>query len=127
MVEAALGSAASFIPNDVSLHGLAIITGPNCGGKSTYIRYAQSTFASLQTLNQLRPRLLSRSTDALLLWLSVVCRSVGLAVLLAQVGSFVPAEDFEWSPVDRILARVGSSDSQVRGVSTFFAEMLETR
>jgi DNA mismatch repair protein MutS len=83
-----------FVPNDTELDGerfrLAIITGPNMAGKSTYIR------------------------------------QVALIVLMAQVGSFVPARSAEIGLVDRIFTRVGASDDLSRGQSTFMVEMNET-
>src|SRR5437870_1725015 len=83
-----------FVPNDTALDGenlrVAIVTGPNMAGKSTYIR------------------------------------QVALIVLMAQIGSFVPASSAEIGLVDRIFTRVGASDDLSRGQSTFMVEMNET-
>ncbi len=88
-----LGNMA-FVPNDTLLdedkNRLAILTGPNMAGKSTYLR------------------------------------QVALIVLLAQIGSFVPAGDAHIGLVDRIFTRVGASDNLAAGQSTFMVEMLET-
>lgn len=81
-----------FVPNDCDLSPekrIVVLTGPNMGGKSTYLR------------------------------------QVATIVLLAQAGSFVPAQKAELSPVDRIFTRVGAADHLSRGESTFMVEMLE--
>jgi DNA mismatch repair protein MutS len=83
-----------FIPNDLYLNSgsnlIAIITGPNMGGKSTYLRQA------------------------------------ALIAILAQMGSYVPAEEAELPLIDRIFTRIGASDNLARGRSTFMVEMTET-
>ena len=82
-----------FVANDLNLDDatrMLIITGPNMGGKSTYMR------------------------------------QTALIVLLAHIGSFVPAKSCELSLVDRIFTRIGSSDDLAGGRSTFMVEMSET-
>jgi len=87
-------SSDPFVPNDAELDSgdsqIVLLTGPNMGGKSTYLR------------------------------------QVALIVLMAQAGSFVPAEKAEIGAVDRIFTRVGASDDLARGESTFMVEMIET-
>jgi DNA mismatch repair protein MutS len=82
-----------FEPNDLlfdDLRRMLIITGPNMGGKSTYMRQA------------------------------------ALIVLLAHIGSFVPADAATIGPIDRIFTRIGTGDDLSRGQSTFMVEMSET-
>ncbi len=92
VIEKILGTG-SFIENDTHLdkdeNRLAIITGPNMAGKSTYMR------------------------------------QVALITLMAQVGSFVPAESATIGVVDKIFTRVGASDDLSMGQSTFMVEMME--
>ncbi|MBI1195501.1 MAG: DNA mismatch repair protein MutS [Gammaproteobacteria bacterium] len=84
---------APFISNDCRLSDerrMLIITGPNMGGKSTYMR------------------------------------QTALIVILAHIGSFVPAARAEIGPIDRIFTRIGSADDLAGGRSTFMVEMTET-
>jgi DNA mismatch repair protein MutS len=84
---------APFVPNDILLDDtrrILIVTGPNMGGKSTYMR------------------------------------QTALIVLLAHIGSFVPAQSTRIGPVDRIFTRIGASDDLATGRSTFMVEMTET-
>ena len=88
------GGTERFVPNDLYLnsssHTILLLTGPNMGGKSTYLR------------------------------------QTALIVILAQMGSFVPARSARLSIVDRVFTRIGASDNLARGRSTFMVEMTET-
>jgi DNA mismatch repair protein MutS len=88
------GGSERFVPNDLylnaSTHAILLLTGPNMGGKSTYLR------------------------------------QTALIVILAQMGSFVPARSARLSVVDRVFTRIGASDNLARGRSTFMVEMTET-
>ncbi len=92
VVEAVLKDSL-FVPNDTNLgaedNQVAIITGPNMAGKSTYMR------------------------------------QVALIVLMAQMGSFVPARSAKIGVVDRVFTRIGASDDLASGQSTFMVEMAE--
>ena len=85
-------TGGSFIANDCALHAkqrMQVITGPNMGGKSTYMR------------------------------------QVALIVLLASVGSYVPAKACRLGPIDAIHTRIGAADDVANAQSTFMLEMLE--
>jgi len=58
---------------------------------------------------------------------STLLRQTCLAVILAQMGCFVPADSLKFTPVDRIFTRLGASDRILEGKSTFFVEMEETK
>ncbi|KAI8084735.1 putative DNA mismatch repair protein Msh3 [Halteromyces radiatus] len=92
MVERFLST--SYVPNDIQFdkenHRTLILTGPNMGGKSSYIR------------------------------------QVALISMMAQIGSFVPAESAEIGILDGIFTRMGASDNMMKGESTFMVELHET-
>ncbi len=94
VVENSLVTGGAFTPNDVLLDGgenrIAIVTGPNMAGKSTYLRMA------------------------------------ALLAIMAQAGSFIPAESASLGVVERIFSRIGARDEISRGRSTFMVEMIET-
>lgn len=96
VAEGVVSGTGNFVPNDLHLGGdscderTMVITGPNMGGKSTYVRTA------------------------------------ALLAIMAQVGSFVPADDMKLIPFDSFYVRIGASDNITRGLSTFMVELSET-
>jgi len=94
MVEHSPALGGAFTPNDVRLDGdenrIAIVTGPNMAGKSTYLRMT------------------------------------ALLAIMAQAGSFIPADSARLGIVERVFSRIGARDELGRGRSTFMVEMIET-
>ena len=91
VIEKVMGHG-KYVPNDVSIdenNPVVLITGPNMGGKSTYMR------------------------------------EVALMIIMAQIGSFVPAKYANLTLFDQIFTRIGASDDLISGQSTFMVEMLE--
>lgn len=91
VIEKVMGHG-QYVPNDVSIdekNPVVLITGPNMGGKSTYMR------------------------------------EVALMIIMAQIGSFVPAKYANLTLFDQIFTRIGASDDLISGQSTFMVEMLE--
>lgn len=85
-------SRQNYVPNDIDMsqeQSILLITGPNMGGKSTYMR------------------------------------QIALSVIMAQIGSFVPADEAHMPIFDQIFTRIGASDDLISGQSTFMVEMLE--
>lgn len=85
-------SRQNYVPNDIHIpedQSILLITGPNMGGKSTYMR------------------------------------QMALSVIMAQIGSFVPADEANMPVFDQIFTRIGASDDLISGQSTFMVEMLE--
>ena len=85
-------SRQNYVPNDIHIpedQSILLITGPNMGGKSTYMR------------------------------------QIALSVIMAQIGSFVPADEANMPIFDQIFTRIGASDDLISGQSTFMVEMLE--
>ena len=85
-------SRQNYVPNDIDMsqeQSILLITGPNMGGKSTYMR------------------------------------QIALSVIMAQIGSFVPADEANMPIFDQIFTRIGASDDLISGQSTFMVEMLE--
>ncbi|KAK5100766.1 Mismatch repair protein msh3 [Exophiala xenobiotica] len=84
----------AYVPNDISLHQdttrALLVTGPNMGGKSSYVR------------------------------------SVALITIMAQIGSFVPADEAKLGIVDAVFTRMGAFDNMMAGESTFMVELSET-
>lgn len=58
---------------------------------------------------------------------STFLRSIALAVMLAHIGTYVPADSMTLTPVDRIFTRLGANDDILSGKSTFYCEMEETK
>ena len=97
-------SSGEFIPNDVSLGfqkpNMILLTGPNM--------------------------VLSCSNNLFQGGKSTLLRQTCIAVILAQLGSYVPAKKFRFTPFDRIFTRIGANDNIMAGQSTFMVELSET-
>lgn len=108
-----LNATGDFIPNDIKLGGeqanINLLTGANAAGKSTVLRMVSKNINS---------KLRERQTDV-----NQSC----IAVIMAQIGCYVPAISARLTPVDRIMSRLGANDNIFAAQSTFFVELSETK
>ncbi|KAJ5142852.1 uncharacterized protein N7515_001639 [Penicillium bovifimosum] len=108
-----LSSVEDFIPNDIQLGGkhanIDLLTGANAAGKSTVLRMVRSPLPPFT----LGPSLTAHQT----------C----VAVIMAQIGCYLPCQSARLTPVDRIMSRLGANDNIFAAQSTFFVELSETK
>ena len=111
-----VSSVEDFIPNDVKLGGkqpnIDLLTGANAAGKSTVLRMVSPAFFEMSCIYFLISNYLLQTC---------------VAVIMAQIGCYLPCQSARLTPVDRIMSRLGANDNIFAAQSTFFVELSETK